>query len=155
MSGNTNYVIRIANTPEDIEKCMQIRKEVFIDEQGYDISIETNDDDYQSTHFLMISNKDEPIGTIRLINNNNQLGRFAIMKTFRSKGFGKPLIEFVHEHVRNKGGVEIWCQSQAANPNSGGIDATGFYKKMGYVNKGELYMKEGTQHQDMVYYLKH
>ncbi|WWC57499.1 uncharacterized protein I303_100031 [Kwoniella dejecticola CBS 10117] len=167
MSGSTEitYTVRVAQTPEDIEQCMKIRKQVFVDEQGYDISIETNEDDARSTHFLMLryhenvededeqDEQGEPIGTLRLINDNNQLGRFALIKPYRGKGLGKPLIEFVHEYVSKKGGKEVWCQSQAADPASGGVDATGFYKKLGYVNRGELYMKEGTRHQDMVFTL--
>ncbi|KAK6904609.1 hypothetical protein I204_06790 [Kwoniella mangroviensis CBS 8886] len=150
------YSIRIANTPEDIQRCMQIRKDVFIDEQGYDIRVETNDDDHRSAHFLLVLLKtDEAVGTIRLINENNQLGRFAILKQYRGQGLGVPLIQALHDHVREKGGKEVWCQSQAADPTQGGVDATGFYKRLGYVNKGEKYIKEGTVHQDMVYFIPH
>ncbi|OCF60244.1 hypothetical protein L486_02924 [Kwoniella mangroviensis CBS 10435] len=150
------YSIRIANTPEDIQRCMQIRKDVFIDEQGYDIRVETNDDDHRSAHFLLVLLKtDEAVGTIRLINESNQLGRFAILKQYRGQGLGVPLIQALHDHVREKGGKEVWCQSQAADPTQGGVDATGFYKRLGYVNKGEKYIKEGTVHQDMVYFIPH
>nr|XP_018266062.1 uncharacterized protein I303_00031 [Kwoniella dejecticola CBS 10117]OBR88220.1 hypothetical protein I303_00031 [Kwoniella dejecticola CBS 10117] len=191
MSGSTEitYTVRVAQTPEDIEQCMKIRKQVFVDEQyrdqrvgdlsdppsgpskkhggAADLILFVNDgrDDARSTHFLMLryhenvededeqDEQGEPIGTLRLINDNNQLGRFALIKPYRGKGLGKPLIEFVHEYVSKKGGKEVWCQSQAADPASGGVDATGFYKKLGYVNRGELYMKEGTRHQDMVFTL--
>ncbi|WVW81172.1 hypothetical protein I302_103163 [Kwoniella bestiolae CBS 10118] len=149
------HSIRIAETPEDVARCMQIRKEVFIDEQGYDIKVETNDDDHRSTHFLLVlSDNEEPVGTIRLINENNQLGRFAILKQYRGMGLGIPLIQALHDYVRGKGGKEVWCQSQAGDPTKGGADATGFYKRLGYVDRGERYMKEGTVHQDMVYTLQ-
>ncbi|WWC90298.1 uncharacterized protein L201_005231 [Kwoniella dendrophila CBS 6074] len=148
-----DHTIRIAETSEDIGRCMKIRKEVFVDEQGYDISIETNNDDNRSTHFLLLLNEQIPIGTLRFINENNQLGRFAILKEYRGLGLGKPLLIAVHDYVKAKGGKEVWCQSQAGDPTQGGVDATGFYKRLGYIDKGDRYIKEGTEHQDMVFVL--
>ncbi|KAK8844835.1 hypothetical protein IAR55_006685 [Kwoniella newhampshirensis] len=149
---NPRYKVVRADHPEELEKCMAIRKEVFIDEQGYDIRIETNDDDAQCTHFLLILDSGEPVGTVRVLNSNGQLGRFAILVPYRGMGLGRPLIEAVHDHVRSVGGKEVWCQSQASTED-GGVDATGFYRRCGYVNQGEAFMKEGTLHQNMVFTL--
>ncbi|WVQ94396.1 hypothetical protein IAU59_001475 [Kwoniella sp. CBS 9459] len=145
-----HQIIRVENS-EDLAKCMAVRKEVFIDEQGYDIRIETNDDDPQSTHFLLQLQTGEPVGTVRVINTNNQLGRFALLKPYRGRGLAGPLIRAVHDYVKSTGGTEVWCQSQAGDPAQGGVDATGFYRRFGYVERGERYIKEGTVHQDMVY----
>ncbi|EIN04865.1 acyl-CoA N-acyltransferase [Punctularia strigosozonata HHB-11173 SS5] len=148
------YRVKPAETPDDLKRCMDIRKAVFIDEQGYDISIETN----ESTHFLMtLPDTGEPVGTVRVINTSGQvyqnvaqIGRVAILKPYRGRGWGRPLIETVHEYVRSIGGTEVWCQSQASDPSKGGVDATAFYKRLGYVERGSRYIKEGTEHQDMV-----
>ncbi|WWD22614.1 hypothetical protein CI109_107107 [Kwoniella shandongensis] len=146
------FTVNVANTPEEIQECMDIRKEVFIDEQGYDIRIETNDDDARCTHFLLVFESGDAAGTARVFKTDGQLGRVAIRKDYRGMGLGRPLIEAVHAHVKSTGGKEVWCQSQA-DTKPGGVDATGFYRRLGYVNKGDLYIKEGTIHQDMVFYL--
>ncbi|WRT63123.1 uncharacterized protein IL334_000026 [Kwoniella shivajii] len=145
-----SHFVRVAETSEDIQRCMNIRKEVFIYEQGYDIRIETNEDDAESTHFLLLLGDNQAIGTVRVINSNGQLGRFAILKPYRGLGLGRPMIQAVHDYVQSEGGKEVWCQSQAGDPTNGGVDATGFYRRLGYVNRGGRYMKEGTEHQDMV-----
>ncbi|WVQ82856.1 hypothetical protein IAT38_004991 [Cryptococcus sp. DSM 104549] len=146
-----SYTVRKVETPEDMAMSMAIRKEVFVDEQGYDISIETNNDDARSTHFIVVSEDGDGMGTIRVIDSEGQLGRFALRKQYRGQGLGRPLMEAVHEHVKAAGGKQVWCHSQAAPPESGGVDATGFYLRFGYVAKGDLYYKEGTLHQKMVY----
>ncbi|WVR03031.1 hypothetical protein IAU60_000020 [Kwoniella sp. DSM 27419] len=143
-----------AETAEDLASCMRIRKTVFVDEQGYDLAVEikaaTKADDAASTHFLLKLGSSEPIGTIRVIDSTGQLGRFAILKPHRGLGLGRPLVEAVHEHVRSSSGQQVWCQSQAGDSSAGEVDATGFYRRLGYVERGEKYLKEGTLHQDMV-----
>ncbi|RXK37392.1 hypothetical protein M231_05379 [Tremella mesenterica] len=122
--------------------------EVFIEEQGYPSRIEIGDpEDPISTHFLM-SKDGKEIGTAR-ITPQGKLGRVAILKSYRGQGLAKPLLNAVHEWVRSKGGKIVYCDSQAADPETGGVDARGVYLKLGYRPVGDLYIKENTLHQRM------
>ncbi|EIW73077.1 hypothetical protein TREMEDRAFT_59238 [Tremella mesenterica DSM 1558] len=136
-----DVIVEVITTSEQMSQAMEIRYKVFIEEQGYPACIEIGDpEDPISTHFLM-SKDGKEIGTAR-ITPQGKLGRVAILKSYRGQGLAKPLLNAVHEWVRSKGGKIVYCDSQAADPATGGVDARGVYLKLGYRPVGDLYIKE-------------
>ncbi len=108
---------------------MYVRKTVFTDEQGL---IDTPDEiDKISAHFVLKDDDGNELGTCRVFkdeNGNYILGRLAVLKPYRKKGFGKMLLSFAEKYVKEKGGAQLLLHSQ--------LDAAKFYTSCGYLQKG-------------------
>ncbi|ORY26968.1 acyl-CoA N-acyltransferase [Naematelia encephala] len=145
------YEIIKVSTPEELSESMAIRYEVFIEEQGYDPQIEVDDyEDPISTHFLLRLETGEFAGTVRVQDKRGKLGRLALRKAYRGMGLAKPLCYAVHDYIRGIGGKEIIADAQASEGGTG-VNAVGFYDKLGYYPRGEKWVKVGTPHQLMVF----
>ncbi|KAM0748059.1 acyl-CoA N-acyltransferase [Meredithblackwellia eburnea MCA 4105] len=141
--------VELCQTPEEIKRCFVIRKEVFVDEQGYELRDEFDKKDGMSDHFVLLDG-DTPIGTIRYWAPGAKLGRLAVVKAGRGVGAGRYLVQAMEEHVvGRKGGkageqhkddkeVTIHANSQAY--------AQKFYEKMGYTVEGEHFLEDGQPH---------
>ena len=121
--------------PDDAAK---IRIEVFVDEQGFTEEFDT--DDLSAIHFVGYF-EEMPIATCRAItheNNSYFIGRVAVRKQFRGQGYGALIIKAAEEHLSGLGGKEILIHSQ--------IQASEFYKRLGYSLTGEYDEEEGCPH---------
>lgn len=121
--------------PEDAAR---IRVEIFVDEQGF--SEEFDSDDKEAIHFVgYIDGK--AVATCRIIKRNSAsffIGRIAVIKVFRGKGFGSLIVKAAEEHIKSIGGKTILIHSQ--------LQAADFYEKLGYVKTGENDIEEGCPH---------
>lgn len=122
----------------------QIRKTVFVLEQGVDEGLERDEWDQLADHFL-IKEGDNPVGTARLRQTEKgiKIERFAILFNFRGKGAGKVLHQFMLESL-NVSGHCIYLNSQ--------LPVISFYKNLGYKEEGELFMEAGIWHKKMIYF---
>ena len=121
-----------------------IRTTVFVNEQGFVDEFDESDD--KSIHILMYENS-EAIGTCRILYSNEHncymIGRFAILKEYRGKNFGRKLMEFTEEEiVRRFGHIEIGVSSQER--------ASEFYKKVGFACTNQRYLDQYCPHVFMV-----
>ena len=124
--------------PED---AADIRKEVFMDEQGF--RDEFDDTDGISEHYVMYSDEGEPIAVCRTYDAPEEgcsiIGRVAVRKEYRNRGLGKRMILFAEQHLRNCGKSNIRLHAQSS--------ASGFYSSMGYAPFGvEDLEDEGVPH---------
>ncbi|KAJ9125676.1 hypothetical protein QFC22_000638 [Naganishia vaughanmartiniae] len=146
------YEVVVADTPELVQACYDIRIEVFVTEQGFSIDDEMDqyDNGAQVVHLLLSvlepsdanpigEPKRVPVGVVRIITAKNKLGRLAILKPYRSYGFGKVLVESVHD----------WAKSQLKKDDEK-IHAIPFYEKCGYHAEGPQFEEDGAPHQKMV-----
>ncbi|KAJ9103014.1 hypothetical protein QFC20_004822 [Naganishia adeliensis] len=152
------YEVVVADTPELVQACHDIRIEVFVTEQGFSMEDEMDQYDASGKSAHLLLNKLEesqvegekkrvPIGVVRIITAKNKLGRLAILKPYRSYGFGKVLVMSVHDWARNQlqaddDKITIALHSQ--------IHAIPFYEKCGYRSEGERFDEDGAPHQKMV-----
>lgn len=121
--------------PED---AANIRVEVFVDEQGF--SEEFDSDDKNAIHFVGYSDG-KAVATSRVLtlgDNKYLIGRIAVIKVFRGKGFGSLIVKAAEEHIKSIGGKAILIHSQ--------LQAADFYEKLGYVKTGETDIEEGCPH---------
>ena len=121
----------------------EIRTTVFVCEQGFKDEFDESDD--ISIHILMYLDL-TPIGVARIIYQEKHacytIGRFAILKEYRNKGYGRELLKYVEQVIVDRFGhilVGVSAQERAKE----------FYLKMGYVFTGEKYLDENYPH----YYL--
>ncbi len=124
------------------EDAAYIRKTVFTDEQGFEEEFDSNDP--ISVHMVMYEDK-KPAAVCRFYFDKERqvyiLGRFAVMKEFRGRGFGGKIIREAEKQVKARGGNELVLAAQTR--------ARGFYEKQGYKARGEEFLEEYCPHIEM------
>ena len=105
----------------------KIRREVFIDEQGFAASDEWDDDDAVSVHALVTLNR-EPVGTGRL-NPGGKIGRIAVKAGLRGRGIGSLILRQLLQEAYHRGIREPYLHAQ--------VQAVPFYEKFGFRIEGD------------------
>ena len=118
---------------------MDVRRKVFVEEQGF--FDEWDEQDKHSLH-LLLSVDGEAVGTCRVFYGEKHgsylLGRLAVCKDFRGKGFGVALMEAAEAEVKKLGGDRLLLHAQKR--------AEGFYAKLGSASTGAEDEEEGCPH---------
>lgn len=131
---------------EDLKKAFQIRKAVFVEEQGVPLEDEFDEFDIlngRSEHILVYYNE-QPVGTgrVRMLDGFGKLERICILEPYRKFGLGKVIIRALEEIAEEKGVFQIKLHGQT--------QAEGFYKKLGYQVSSSVFMEDGIPHILMV-----
>lgn len=131
-----------AETPEQIKIAQEIRREVFVKEQGVPEEIEYDGKDEQSVIVLAYNNQ-EAIGCARLIvdGENGKIGRVAVKKPFRGKGIGAMLCNELIEIAQSCNANYVYIHSQAT--------AKKFYEKLGFKVSGDGFYEADKLHYKM------
>ena len=133
---------KVTNTLSEDEK--YIRETVFIEEQKF--KIEFDDIDNIATHIVMYLDNN-PVGCCRLYKQENEyhIGRIAILKPYRGKGYGEKILLQAEKNAKKMGADSISLSAQ--------VRAAGFYEKLGYNKHGEIYFDEYCEHIAMKKYI--
>lgn len=128
---------------DDIETCLKLRFEVFVDEQGVPPEIERDAYDDIAIHLLARKNG-EALGTARILPNGDigKIGRVCVVKRARGMGLGAALIEAALDEMRADGRF-----SRAALGSQ--TYAIPFYEKLGFAAYGEAFDDAGIPHRMM------
>ena len=116
-----------------------IRKSVFNTELGILESELFDKHDETCDHFLIFDGK-KIAGSVRIrfMNTSIKLERMAILKEFRTKNYGKNCIFQIKEYYSTKNFSRIILDSI--------YSASGFYKKCGFIEEGEIFQRVGIDH---------
>jgi predicted GNAT family N-acyltransferase len=119
-----------------------IRKKVFVGEQGVDAALEYAHEDEAHHYLLLLAAK--PVGTARWRETEKgiKLERFAVLPEFRNRGIGELLLNEVLKDVVSAGKL-IYLHSQAR--------AVHFYARNGFEKAGEMFTEAGIEHYYMEY----
>ena len=82
---------KFLTSQDDTSAVMDIRRRVFVDEQGYGADTEIDRFDQMAVYALAFDENDRPAGTGRLIINDEsrfQIGRVCVLKEARGRGLG-------------------------------------------------------------------
>lgn len=114
------------------QAAFDIRRRVFIAEQGIPEAEEWDDADATATHFLALDG-DGPAATARLIATGKtaKIGRVAVLPAFRGTGLGRALMDHVLAHAADRGFTAAVLESQ--------VYAIPFYARLGFVAEGPDY----------------
>jgi predicted GNAT family N-acyltransferase len=136
--------LKIINGEKDLNEALAIRAKVFIEEQKVPPELEWDDKDKIATHFILYLDQ-KPIGTARVFleDNNWYIGRMAVLKEYRGKGYGKFIMQEIMKFLSAKKPNKIIINAQIA--------VLGFYRKFGFVEVGEEFWDAGIKHKAMVY----
>ena len=116
-----------------------IREYVFIQEQNISAAEEWDAQDAVSLHFV-VYNQDQAIATARLLDNHS-IGRVAVLKSQRSLGVGKWLMQQIIQHAQQQQREFLKLSSQ--------VHAMPFYASLGFQAEGAEYLDCGIPHRDM------
>ena len=140
--------IRDDRSPVELERCLEIRREVFIEEQQIAKHLELDDLDPDCTHFLAWSGPDRDaalaVGTARLWIDSAGVAkahRVAVLAAARGIGIGRWLMRAVEEETRTRGIAELILGAQHI--------AIPFYEAIGYEAFGEDFDDAGIPHRMM------
>lgn len=129
--------VKIYNKPS--KKGMAVREEVFIKEQGFSYDRDEIDD---TAYHIVLFDGETAVGVCRVFESDEKnvyiLGRLAVAKENRGKGYGKIIIEKAVEYVKSLKGESLILHSQ--------MQAKDFYKKQGFIEYGEIEYEEGCPH---------
>lgn len=122
--------------PEDARK---IRMEVFVEEQGFEEEFDSTDK--IAKHFVLYV-EGRAVATCRIFSEGVgrfHLGRVAVLKSERGKGFGKALMLEAEKYAADEEGAECFVLSAQ-------LDKKGFYEALGYKTEGDVYLEEDYPH---------
>jgi len=126
----------------DIALCRQLRRVVFIEEQGVSEEDELDDLDGEAIHLL--AEDGGALGSARLLvqGDTGKIGRVCVLAEARGRGIGAALIRAAVERFRTMGLVQAKLGAQ--------VHALGFYAALGFEAQGEVYDDAGIPHRDMI-----
>lgn len=136
-------VVRV-RTADEREKALDVRHEVFVDEQGVPIDREHDEYDDCAIHFVAYDGT-QPVGAARLREYENRVGkieRVAIRAERRGEGWGRKIMAAVETTAHEEGFALLRLDSQN--------DAIGFYERLGYEVVSESFIDAGIPHRTMV-----
>lgn len=125
----TAAVITPVKDNNQLEHCLTIRKEVFVQEQNVPIDLEIDEFDVlnEHVHHILVEIEGNYAATGRLIyykDNAAKLQRIAVRKAYRGQGLGAVLIIALEELARDLGLTKSILDAQCQAEN--------FYGKLGY-----------------------
>ena len=138
--------MEIITADRRIADCIFVRRSVFVEEQGIDISLEIDERDEPESgcmHFLMLDG-DMPVGTFRAYFEDERtvhLQRFCILKEYRGRGYGRDALKFIEGYFTVKGADRLTFGAQ--------ITAIPFYEKCGYECVSGFFDDAGIPHRTM------
>ena len=117
----------------------ELRRRVFIEEQGVPVELEWDGLDETARHVL-VRQEGQAVGCARLLP-NGKIGRMAILPSWRGRGIGHSMLHVILQHLRAEGIPEARLSAQT--------HAIPFYEKCGFKVCSEVYDDAGIPHRDM------
>lgn len=123
----------------EFESVRSIRTAVFTNEQGADAGGEFDSLD-STADFVLLYDGKSAAATARvvLIDKGYKIGRIAVLKEYRGKGYGNAVVRAVTEKAFEKGAHEVFVDAQNY--------AVPFYEKIGFKVIGEELIDRGLPH---------
>ena len=92
---------------EDMQDCVAIRRQVFVEEQGVSVEEEVDGKDPDCYHYLM-RDGDLAVATARILPMGHQakIQRVAVLATYRSAGLGGILMRFILDELTSENRFE-------------------------------------------------
>ena len=132
-------------SPIDMWNAVNIRQIVFREEQNVPYHEDEIYEEQLESKTYLIYIKDKPIGTIRYREIGERvfkIERFAILKEYRNRGFGKQTFCYFSNMIAAKYNpclVTLNAQEQTIQ----------FYEKCGFIGEGDLFLEAGIKHLKM------
>ena len=142
-AGTSTPDVIIAPSP-DLAACLDLRRIVFMEEQGVSEADERDDLDAAAIH-LLAWRAGHPVGSARLLTfgDTGKIGRVCVLAEARGHGIGSALVRRAVAEFRSVPGVArvvLGAQTHALE----------FYARLGFAATGPVYDDAGIAHRDMI-----
>ena len=131
------FTIQLTDWAREQARLSQLRRSVFIDEQGVPEALEWDADDAGALHFLVVDRAGQAIACARLLPDGH-LGRMAVLPAWRGRGVGRALLAAVIGAAESRGHDTLRLSAQT--------HAAAFYAAAGFSAVGGEYMEAGIPH---------
>lgn len=134
--------VSIADSKRDLDAVYAIRRRVFIEEQRVPESIEIDELEKLSIHFLATCD-DIPCGAgrLRFSDNQGKAERVCVLKEKRNQGIGAIIMKKMEEITKEKGYPSLILNAQT--------HAEPFYHQIGYETISDVFLDAGIDHVTM------
>lgn len=121
----TQTTVKVATTIDEINACLTIRKQVFVEEQGIPDRLDSDGLDQDATHVLALD-QGIPVATGRLVTSRAQgvLARIAVLPSHRGKGLGEDVVRCLESAAKQRDIEEL-----SLHPHQ---YLERFYRRLGY-----------------------
>jgi predicted GNAT family N-acyltransferase len=128
-----------AQWDRDAAHLTEIRRRVFIQEQGVPEELELDGEDPAAWHWLALRHG-EFAGTARMLRDGH-IGRVAVLERYRKLGIGSALVQAAIDHAQAQRLREVYLHAQ--------LDAVPFYERYGFIAEGPEFVDAGINHRSM------
>ena len=136
-----NY--KLVTTDEEMRGALEVRRLVFVQEQGVSEELEYDSQDGEALH--MVAKKEgSVIGTARvrfLPDNQAKIERLAVLRPFRRRGVGSTIFSFLKQELKRRQMDTILIHAQC--------DIIAFHKSCGFTEFGPIFWEAGIRHRKM------
>lgn len=139
------FIVRAADWNLDENAIAEVRRAVFIVEQGVPEALEWETIDPHCRWLAAIAPDQTLIGIVRLTS-AGRIGRMAVMPDWRRRGVGHALLAAVLQAARELDLRQVHLSAQT--------HAVGFYTRHGFLAEGPEYLDAGIPHRSMTLDLK-
>jgi predicted GNAT family N-acyltransferase len=128
--------------PADRAALAELRRRVFVEEQGVPPEIEQDAADDTAVHVISRAGDGRVVATGRLLvspgSTTAGIGRMAADPSVRGRGHGAAVLEELHRQATVRGITAVELHAQ--------VGARRFYERAGYVAVGDTYLEAGIAH---------
>jgi ElaA protein len=139
---DTQHVqIRWAADEHDLPSAVQLRKEVFCDEQGVPLAEELDGRDGEAEHLVALTPDDgRTIGTLRLLVDGSaaKVGRVAVARDWRRQGIASRMLVLALQRA-----VELGCTRARLAAQ---LDAVALYEQAGFAVESDVFYEANIEH---------
>lgn len=143
--------VETVRTLDAMQAALDVRRAVFIVEQQVPEELEIDEHDVDpainatAVHVLLRAGG-RAVATGRLLldghgESNAHIGRVAVVADERGKGLGTAVMRALQDEARSRGFRAVTLAAQ--------LHAIGFYERLGYVVRGDVFLDAGIEHRWM------
>ncbi|PSP95608.1 GNAT family N-acetyltransferase [Halobacteriales archaeon QS_4_62_28] len=140
----TDATVVVLPDDADLEPAFEVRRDVFVEEQGVDEAIEIDGKDPDADHVL--ARKDgKPVATARLRVIDETIGkieRVAVLADYRDSGIGRQVMDRIELLAGDRSLERLELHAQT--------HVEGFYERLGYETVSDVFEEAGIPHVEMI-----
>jgi predicted GNAT family N-acyltransferase len=140
---SSDIIVKLVETETELEAAIDIRFRVFVAEQHVPPEEELDEEDAGATHVIALQHG-STVGTGRLLVRDSAIaviGRMAVDQSWRRRGVGGLILDFLEEEARAQGLRRSVLHAQEY--------VKSFYAAHGYLEHGEPFDEVNIPHIEM------
>jgi len=106
----TQYKVKTTNWRQERAELHEIRRKVFIEEQGVSEALEWDNKDEGAEHFIVYE-QGTPIACARMLD-QCKIGRMAVLPAYRNQGIGSQILDHIKRHASQKRYTKLELDAQ-------------------------------------------